>query len=195
MGCLAYSETLVRRKYFNAIEHNLDELGSPHQTRRTRIVPDAGLPYWAVIVGTTIAFRVALIPFLVISMKNGVRMQDAKPEMELLNAELRRSGSDVESRTKYYAALKLIQKKHDFSMTRTFLPMFVQMPLFLWFFGSVRTLLDSVPEAAVGGTLWFIDLTARDPFLRLNVLTALVMYISFRIGAESGHPLLAHIDP
>ncbi len=63
------------------------------------------VPYWGVIVGTTLAFRVAIAPFMVISMKNAVRMQDAKPEMELLSAELRRAGSSVEARTKYYEGL------------------------------------------------------------------------------------------
>ncbi len=64
--------------------------------------------------------------------------------------------------------------------------MFIQMPMFIWFFGSVRALLDTVPELTTGGALWFADLTARDPLLRLNVLTALVMYGSFRYGAETG---------
>jgi membrane protein insertase Oxa1/YidC/SpoIIIJ len=69
-------------------------------------------------------------------------------------------------------------------MARSFGPVVMQLPLFLLFFVSLRSLLENNPDVLVGGTLWFEDLTARDAFFRLNILTSVVMYASFRLGAE-----------
>ncbi len=147
-----------------------------------------GLPYWAAIVATTFAFRACLTPFTVMAMKNGVNMADAKPEMEILSANLRRAGKDPTARIKYYEELKKLQKKYDFSMGRSFLPMVIQAPFFIVMFTATRHMLDWDPAMMEAGTLWFKDLTATDEYFRLNFLTAGVMYASMKLGVDRVNP-------
>ena len=128
-----------------------------------------------------------LSPVMVVTLKNSARMQEAKPEMEQLSRELRMAPTGQVSRQEYYRKLAVLQKKYDFSMGRSFAPMMVQGPVFVWFFSSISALLAYNPESITGGALWFADLTARDPYMRLNVLTAVVMHLSFRLGAELGN--------
>lgn len=52
----------------------------------------SGLPYWGVIVGTTVAFRLVLAPLLVQSIKQTSKMEVLKPQLEKLQAEMRMAG-------------------------------------------------------------------------------------------------------
>lgn len=46
------------------------------------------LPYWAVIVGTTVALRVVLFPLVATSARHSARFQLAKPEVDALQKSL-----------------------------------------------------------------------------------------------------------
>merc|ERR1711916_215365 len=47
-------------------------------------------------------------------------------------------------------------------------------------------MLATNPNISSGGALWFTDLSVSDPYMRLNLMTAAVMFLSFRMGAEAG---------
>lgn len=146
-----------------------------------------GLPYWGVIVGSTVVFRALLVPLVVQSMKNAQKMAKVRPHIERMQDELRKSGrNDPQAQARYAAEWAALKKEHDFSMGRQFLPVLAQLPGFLWFFSSVGAMIRSNPGMPSGGALWFVDLTTSDPFMRLNIATSAVMFLSFRLGAESG---------
>jgi YidC/Oxa1 family membrane protein insertase len=146
-----------------------------------------GAPYWAVIVGCTIAVRLLIMPLTVMSLKSAGRMALAKPELDKLNDDFRRLGSPTpESRKKFFTDMRAIQAKYGASMGRSFAPVMAQMPVFVVFFSATSYLLRHNPDMATAGTLWFRDMTAQDPYMRLNLVAALVMHLSFRLGAETG---------
>lgn len=91
---------------------------------------------------------------------------------------------------KFQTEWAALRKQHDFSLGRQFAPILAQIPLFLFFFTSISYALRSPALAldmSTGGALWFHDLTQVDSFLRLNVMTAGVMFLSFKLGAEMGN--------
>lgn len=142
------------------------------------------LPYWGVIVGSTVLFRVALAPLLINSIKQAEKMTVIKPLLDKLQAEFRMAGGtkNRDAQIVFQQKWKAIREEHNFSMLRQFAPVIAQLPIFLWFFSSIRSMLAHNPNVTAGGVLWFTDLSAMDPFLRLNLLTSIVMYASFKLG-------------
>ncbi len=146
-----------------------------------------GAPYWAVIMGCTVAVRLLIVPLTVMSLKSAGRMALAKPELDRLNDEFRRNGNPTpEARKLFFTEMRAIQHRYGASMSRSFAPILAQMPVFVIFFSATTFLLKHNPEMVNAGTLWFRDMTVRDPFMRLNLIAAFVMHMSFRMGAETG---------
>jgi YidC/Oxa1 family membrane protein insertase len=146
-----------------------------------------GLPYWSIIVGSTIALRLGLLPLMVQSIKMSLKMEKIKPHLDKLQEELRMSGGykNIEAQRTFQTGWDKIRKEHGFSMMKQFAPVLAQMPMFIFFFTSIRSVLAYNAGAKTGGCLWFEDLTIIDPFLRLNLLTAGVMYLSFKLGGST----------
>ena len=149
----------------------------------------SGLPYWAVIVVSTVSFRVMLTPLMVASLKNAAIMQRIKPEIDILQARFRKAGGpqNPPAAKKFKEDYDALAKREGFSMSKSFVPVLAQMPGFIFFFTSIRRMLDTNPNISSGGALWFNDLSVSDPYMRLNLMTSAVMFLSFRMGAESGN--------
>ncbi len=147
-----------------------------------------GVDYWLVILGSTLVFRLTITPLLVMSMQQAGKMEALRPNLQRLQSELRMAGGykNREAGIKFQTEWTALRKQHGFSMLRQFAPILVQIPAFLWFFTAVRYLITHTADMATGGALWFVDLSATDPFLRLNLVTAATMFLSFKLGAETG---------
>lgn len=148
----------------------------------------AGLPYWGVIIVSTVGFRILLTPLMVASLKNAAIMQRIKPQIDILQARFRKAGgpSNPPAAKRFKEDYDELSKREGFSMGKSFLPVIAQMPGFVFFFTSIRRMLETNPNISSGGALWFNDLSASDPYMRLNLMTSAVMFLSFRMGAESG---------
>lgn len=143
-----------------------------------------GLPWWATIVCATFAVRAVMFPVYVKSSANMAKMSKIKPEVDQLMNEMR-SGTNAEKMAAMGKRNKLYLE-HGIKTSHSFLPM-LQLPVAYGFFQATRNMAHYPVEGfATQGTLWFENLTQADPYLGLQILTALVVTGMMRGGGETG---------
>jgi YidC/Oxa1 family membrane protein insertase len=69
-----------------------------------------------------------------------------------------------------------------------FLPVLVQIPVFVTMYQVIRNHEETFPSFASGGLLWFIDLTRADPYFILPVLSASILFTAGRISLRNVDP-------
>jgi len=140
-----------------------------------------GCPWWLSIALLTVGVRFTTVPFLILQLKSFGHFAKAMPEFRLLkelhessqlsnstkNMLLVQGGMEVTSRTKA-SFLKLISYG------------VLQVPLFITFVWSVRSLCFTNETLKAGGLLWFSDLTVADPTCILPLVCNFFTY--FTIG-------------
>lgn len=141
----------------------------------------SGLPWWLSIVALTLVVRAVLLPLTVKQVKNARSMQGLKPEMEELRARHK------EPREQQRALADLYRERGVNPMAG-FLPLLVQMPVFITVYHVIRSYNEHLPGFARGGALWFTDLTGPDPYLALPVISAGLMLAAFEVSSK-GAPL------
>nr|XP_057923388.1 mitochondrial inner membrane protein OXA1L isoform X2 [Doryrhamphus excisus] len=150
---------------------------------------DLGLPWWGAIVVGTVMARLIVFPVIVKGQREAAKLNNVMPEMTKLTTrmtEAKQSGNKFEF-AKAYTDLTLFQKKHDVNPMRGFLVPLAQAPIFISFFIALRKMSYlPVPSMQTGGTLWFMDLTAADPFYILPLAVTGTMFFILELGAESG---------
>ncbi|KAM4612046.1 mitochondrial inner membrane protein OXA1L [Polymixia lowei] len=150
---------------------------------------DLGMPWWGAIVAGTVLARLAVFPVIVKGQREAAKLNNVLPEMTKLTnkmTEAKQSGNKFEF-AKAYTDLNLFQKAHDVNPLRGFLVPLVQAPVFISFFIALRKMAYlPVPSLQTGGTLWFTDLTAADPFYILPLAVTGTMFFILELGAESG---------
>uniref|UniRef100_UPI0037E74A48 mitochondrial inner membrane protein OXA1L n=1 Tax=Semicossyphus pulcher TaxID=241346 RepID=UPI0037E74A48 len=150
---------------------------------------DLGLPWWGAIVVGTVLARLAVFPVIVKGQREAAKLNNVLPEMTKLTNrmnEAKQSGNKFDF-AKAYSDLNLFQKKHDVNPLRGFLVPLVQAPVFVSFFIALRKMAYlPVPSLQTGGMLWFLDLTAADPFYILPFAVTGTMFFILELGAESG---------
>jgi len=141
------------------------------------------LPWWGSIALVTLMLRVALFPFLLKSSRNTSIYLYHKAEADKTKEKLAKAKS-----SKNQMEMKLaISSQFDLYRSWGYKPFlgfigFIQIP---FFFGMFRmcSLCSGLPVPGweTGGTLWFTDLTAVDPFYMLPVIsgvtTAATIYV------------------
>ncbi|GEQ66558.1 hypothetical protein JCM33374_g221 [Metschnikowia sp. JCM 33374] len=143
-----------------------------------------GLPWWASIVCATFAVRAVMFPIYVKSSANMAKMSKIKPEVDELMNEMR-SGSNSEKMAAMGKRNKLY-KEHGIKTSHSFLPL-LQLPVAYGFFQATRNMAHyPVQGFANQGAYWFENLTQADPYLGLQILTALVVTGMIRGGGETG---------
>jgi YidC/Oxa1 family membrane protein insertase len=114
-------------------------------------------------------------------------MRAAKPEIEALNARFKSNpNASKEDVMKYRSDMKALYKKYGFSPGSSFIPLLIQMPLFMTFFFALRRMPDKYPELASEGIWWFKDLSVQDPTYALPALCAASFLATIELGGESG---------
>ncbi|KAJ8610481.1 hypothetical protein CTAYLR_007778 [Chrysophaeum taylorii] len=144
-----------------------------------------GLPWWGAIVATTLGLRSLMLPLSLETMKHAGRMQNAKPEIEVLQERAKLDASKDERRAKLYQRqMQAILAKHDIKVWLVFAFPMAQLPVFTSMFFGLQKLGRHFPDAAHGGALWFQDLTARDPYLALPIATSILFIGMIELGAD-----------
>jgi YidC/Oxa1 family membrane protein insertase len=69
-----------------------------------------------------------------------------------------------------------------------FLPVLIQIPVFITMYQVIRNHEETFPSFASGGLLWFTDLTRADPYFILPVLSASILIIAGRISSRNVDP-------
>jgi len=157
----------------------------------------AGLTWAGAIVAMTLAVRIILVPVLIYSSKVGVRMTLMRPDLEELTAEYnRRKALKMDARetsAEYSKGMLKLYQKHQCNPLSPFVMPVISVPIFLsCFFALSGLCTEGVAGMTTGGALWFQDLTARDPYCVLPVLSSWSSVLILKRGSESGG---ASVDP
>lgn len=195
-GTRSFSFSLYagRRRYLLMAHSGLGELDSPGLMARMIIplVRLLGWIYshtrnygWAIILFTLLT-RVLLFPLMRNQFRSMAKMQKMQPKMKKIQQRFK------DDRQLLQQKLMELYKKEGVNPLGGCLPMVVQMPLLflLW-----RTLLFSAEQIRLSaGFLWIPDLSVRDPYFILVIVTTLVMILQQRFmpmvaqaGGESGN--------
>lgn len=144
-----------------------------------------GLPWWATIALTTVAVRAALFPLFIKSSDTMAKNSKIKPQLDELQAELHSSVDTAQTQEIMTRRSRLL-KEHGIKTRYLFVPM-IQLPLALGFFAGIRAMTAHPVDGFVNqGFLWFQDLSATDPYLGLQCLSAAVIIGFMRLGGETG---------
>lgn len=144
-----------------------------------------GLPWWATIALTTLSVRAVLFPIYVKSSDMMARNAKIKPKLDEIQAELYSAVDMAESQTVMMKRKRLLQE-HGIKNRYLMAPI-LQLPIAIGFFAGLRGMTNAgVDGFQNGGILWFQDLTAADPYLGLQCLSAAVIMGFMRAGGETG---------
>ncbi|ODQ77830.1 hypothetical protein BABINDRAFT_163217 [Babjeviella inositovora NRRL Y-12698] len=145
----------------------------------------SGMPWWATIVATTIGLRLALFPLYIKSSDMMARMSKIKPQMDQLLVDIKEAKTTMEQQKVALRRKKLLQSegiKQRFMMVP-----FLQLPLAIGFFTGLRHMANyPVQGFSDQGILWFTDLTAPDPYVALQVISAACFAGFVQLGGELG---------
>lgn len=157
-----------------------------------------GFAWVASIAVATVMIRVTLFPLMLKSIRNTSKLAlinpTVKEEMAKLTAATK-EGDKAEAARAQMAVQKLF-KDHGVNPLMSIVPIFVQMPVFIFFYYALNSMIAlPVPGMEVGGLLWFTDLTAADPLHILPIATSVMTLINFEIGAEVGASQGTQMNP
>jgi len=141
-----------------------------------------GAPWWLSIVFITILVRAVLLPLTVRQVKNMRAMQELKPEMDSIRAKYKND------RQKQQEATMELYKERRVNPLAGFLPVLVQVPVFITMYHVIRNHEETFPSFASGGLLWFTDLTNADPYFILPVLSASILIVAGGMSSRNVDP-------
>lgn len=104
------------------------------------------------------------------------RLQDAMNADPFIN--------DERVRQRYLEEMKALFVHHKVNPLRAFAMPFVQLPIFISFFFGLQEMNTYFPLYEHGGTLWFQNLIAADPYYILPVLNSLSFLLMIEMGAD-----------
>ena len=146
------------------------------------LVHSLGAPWWLSIVVLTILVRGLLFPLTLRQVRNMRAMQELRPEMEEIRSRYQKD------RMKQQQALAELYKERGVNPLAGFLPVLIQIPVFLTLYRVVRGHEQTFPSFAHGGLLWFTNLTQPDPYFILPVLSASLLLVASRISSTNVDP-------
>jgi YidC/Oxa1 family membrane protein insertase len=141
-----------------------------------------GAPWWLSIVFLTILVRAVLFPLTIRQVKNMRAMQELKPEMDNLRAKYKND------RQKQQEATMELYKERRVNPLTGFLPVLVQVPVFITMYHVIRNHEETFPSFASGGLLWFMDLTKADPYFILPMLSASILIAAGGMSSRNVDP-------
>jgi len=109
-------------------------------------------------------------------------MQELKPDMDSIRARYK------DDRQKQQEAIMKLYKERRVNPLAGFLPVLVQIPVFVTMYQVIRNHEETFPSFASGGLLWFIDLTRADPYFILPVLSASILLAAGGISSRNIDP-------
>ena len=144
-----------------------------------------GVPYWEAIVCFTLAFRVVVLPLSITTAQGSARMAAVRPHLQKLSDRIK-SNPNSDSRSTQQMALesRALMKQYKVNPFTALAMPFVQLPIFMSCFFGLQAMATHFPGYATGGTLWFVDLSAADPYLILPAANALSFLLMIELGAD-----------
>jgi YidC/Oxa1 family membrane protein insertase len=140
-----------------------------------------GAPWWLSIAILTVVVRSILFPLTVRQVKSMRAMQDLKPEMDKIRAKYK------DNRQQQQEEIMKLYQERKVNPFGSCLPLLIQMPIFITMFYVIQGFGATHESFASGGVLWFQDLSTKDPYYLLPVLSAVTMLAASEITSK-------HID-
>lgn len=148
-----------------------------------------GLEWWLAIVLLTVVVRTLLFPLTIKQVRSMRAMQELRPELEKIRTKHKDNRQKQQEEQ-----MKLFQERNVNPLGGC-LPILIQMPIFIGIFYVIRVF-GGVPgqtparyeSFTEGGILWFVDLSHRDPYLILPILSAVTMLLSMEITNKAMEP-------
>ena len=157
-----------------------------------------GFAWIATIAVATLMIRITFFPLMLRSIRNTSKLAIINPEVKAEMAKLTaatKQGDKMEAMRAQMAVQKLF-KDNDVNPLMSFIPILIQMPIFISFYMALNGMVAlPVPGLEVGGLGWFSDLTQADPYHILPVVTSLLTLVNFEIGAEVGASQGTQMNP
>lgn len=123
------------------------------------------------ILAFTIITQTVLIPFTIYQQNNAEKSMEIQPEIKALQQKY--SSRDEATQEKLQSEIKRVQEEAGVSMSSQFLPLLIQMPIFIALYQAVvRT-----PELATGHFLW-MELGKADPYMIVPLIAAASMMLN-----------------
>jgi YidC/Oxa1 family membrane protein insertase len=141
-----------------------------------------GAPWWLSIVLLTVLVRALLFPLTLRQVKNMRAMQELRPEMDEIRSRYKKD------RRKQQEAMAELYRERRVNPLAGFLPILIQIPVFLTLYRVVRGHEEAFPSFAHGGLLWFANLTQPDPYFILPVLSASLLLVASEISSKNVDP-------
>jgi len=144
------------------------------------------IPYWGAIAGLTVALRIFLLPVAIKTVQNAARMAALRPDMQRVQDAFTKNPNQNDNavRSKFQSEMKALFKKHKVNPFQAMMMPLIQLPLFLTFFFGLQSMAEFFPAFSQGGTLWFENLSAADPYLILPLYNAASFLLMIEMGAD-----------
>lgn len=155
-----------------------------------------GLPWWASVVGAAIVVRLVLAKPALIAQQESVKMNELRKDpvfnslQEKFMTSMTVGNMPQAEMLQLRLQMSLYRERYDVKSWKMFLPM-LQAPVAFGMFRLTTGMAAlPVPGLETGGTLWFTDLTAADPYMILPIVSSVMMY--FSIQASTGRSCQSH---
>ncbi|EME29894.1 Mitochondrial inner membrane protein oxa1-2 [Galdieria sulphuraria] len=152
-----------------------------------RLHEATGWPWFALLAGMTWSIRLMMLPLTLGSLRTSALLNSLQPQLKdiqdkISRAKERGNSEKVEEYNKKYMEILRVNKANP--MKALFAPL-AQTPVFIAFFFSLRKLSQIEPTFSSGGTLWFTDLSAPDPYYILPVACSSILLTTLQFGGET----------
>ncbi len=135
----------------------------------------------------TLLVKILLWPVTAKSMKSMKKMQQLKPELDKVRAELearaKKLGQDKADPQELNRATFDLYKKHDVNPLGGCLPMLLQMPVYIALYRTINSSVELFNQPLFG---WVTDLTAKDPYYVLPLVLGGVMFAQQKLTPQAG---------
>ncbi len=113
-------------------------------------------------------------------------MAAMRPEMEKVQNKMKADPNidSMEVKLRYQTEMKALFTVYKVNPLRALMWPFVQFPIFIGLFMALRDMGLHYPDMATGGTLWFTDLTAADPYYILPIFNSLSFLAMIEMGSD-----------
>lgn len=153
------------------------------------VIQDTSLPWWATIIGATVAIRLLIFPLMVKIQGNNIRLANIQPRMKELMEDVTyaKNAGDMATMQRSVSAVQKLMKDNDANPFRSMIIPLVQFPMFMTMFFAIRGMANvELPSMIDGGVWWFTNLTVPDPYVALPIASAAFTLAVVETGAELG---------
>ncbi|TKR92805.1 hypothetical protein L596_007384 [Steinernema carpocapsae] len=147
------------------------------------------VPWWGAIIVATVALRLLLISVPVMSQRLQAKQSKYKNELADYRDrmdEARKEGNNLLVQ-QIFLEQRDFMKSKDIRLGRQFVVLAANGAVFMTQFFAIKEMCKvGYPGLSTGGSLWFTDLTACDPYYLLPFISAATMAMVARVGIEGG---------